>query len=337
MGKVVTLGEILIRYSTEKGQHLEDSSRLFFHYGGSEANVSIGLSGLSHDVSLLSVVPKNPLGQGALQHFRKYGVATSDVYYSGDRLGAYFVEVGAGPRATSVVYDRKHSSLAELTETMWADDTIFDGVDLFHVSGITPALSEELVSITCDLMKRAKERGVTVSFDSNYRAKLWSLEKASDVYKKILPFVDIFSAGKLDAINLLGVTPLENAVSTVDELTYYSQKMQEMYPNISVIYSTTRDVVSTDENYLQGNLWHDGQLYQSRNFHIPYIVDRIGGGDAFSSGMLHGLLTQDDPQHSIEFATGMSVLKHTYSGDSLYISKEEVEQFINSDSSKINR
>lgn len=337
MGKVVTLGEILIRYSTEKGQHLADSSSLFFHYGGSEANVSIGLSGLSHEVSLLSVVPNNPLGQGSVQHFRKYGVDTSRVYFSGDRLGAYFVEVGAGPRATSVVYDRKHSSLAELSDTMWTDATLFDGVDLFHVSGITPALSDELVDITCDLMKRAKESGVAVSFDSNYRAKLWSLEKAADVYKKILPFVDIFSAGKLDAINLLGVTPLEDAASTVDELTYYSQQMQEMYPNISVIYSTTREVMSTDENYLQGNLWIENQLYQSRNFHIPYIVDRIGGGDAFSSGMLHGLLTRDNHQHSIDFATGMSVLKHTYSGDSLYISEEEVENFIKSDSSKINR
>lgn len=337
MGKVVTLGEILIRYSTEKGQHLEDSSRLFFHYGGSEANVSIGLSGLSHDVSLLSVVPNNPLGQGALQHFRKYGVRTSDVYYSGERLGAYFVEVGAGPRATSVVYDRKHSSLAELTQTLWEDDTLFEGVDLFHVSGITPALSDELVDITCDLMKRAKESGVRVSFDSNYRAKLWSLEKASSVYKQLLPYVDIFSAGKLDAINLLGITPLEETASTVDELTYYSQKMQEIYPNISVIYSTTREVVSTDENYLQGNLWIDNTLYQSRNMHVPYIVDRIGGGDAFSAGLLHGFLTKDEYQHSIEFATGMSVLKHTYSGDSLYISEEEVENFIQSDSSKINR
>lgn len=337
MGKVITLGEVLIRYSTEKGQHLEDSSKLFFHYGGSEANVSIGLSGLAYDVSLLSVVPNNPLGHGALQHFRKYGVTTSDVHFSGDRLGAYFVEVGAGVRATSVVYDRKHSSLAELKHSLWQDDSLFEGADLFHVSGITPALSDELIDITCELMKKAQKSGVKVSFDSNYRAKLWSLEKASDVYKKLLPFVDIFSAGKLDAINILGVTPLEEASSTGDELIYYSQQMQEMYPNISVIYSTTRDVVSTDENYLQGNLWVEGQLYQSKNFHIPYIVDRIGGGDAFSAGMLHGLLTNDVPQHSIEFATGMSVLKHTYSGDSLYVSREVVEEFIKSDSSKINR
>lgn len=336
MGKVITLGEILIRYSTEKGQHLEDSSRLFFHYGGSEANVSIGLSGLSHDVSLLSVVPNNPLGNGSLQHFRKYGVNTSRVYYSGDRLGAYFVEVGAGPRATSVVYDRKHSSLAELTQTMWEDDSLFDDVDLFHVSGITTALSDELVDITLALMKKAKEKGIKVSFDSNYRAKLWSLETASEVYKSLLPYVDIFSAGKLDAINLLGVTPIDVS-SPVEELTYYSQEMQKLYPNISVIYSTTREVISTDENYLQGNLWVDNTLYQSRQFHIPYIVDRIGGGDAFSAGMLHGLLTKDSAQHSIEFATGMSVLKHTYAGDSLYVSNDVVETFIQSDSSKINR
>jgi len=336
MGKVVTLGEILIRYSTGKGQHLEDSSQLFFHYGGSEANVSIGLSGLKHDVSLLSVVPKNPLGNGSLQHFRKYGVDTSSIYYSGDRLGTYFVEVGAGPRATSVVYDRKHSSLADLSQSLWGDNCLFDGVELFHVSGITPALSDDLVDITLELIKRAKKSGVKVSFDSNYRAKLWSLDKASQVYKLLLPYVDIFSAGKLDAINLLGIQPIETT-SVAEELSYYSKKIQELYPNISVIYSTTREVVSTDENYLQGNLWVDNTLYQSRQFHIPYIVDRIGGGDAFSAGMLHGWLIKDDWQHSIEFATGMSVLKHTYAGDSLYVSTDDVENFIQSDSSKINR
>ena len=336
MGKVLTLGEILIRYSTIKGERLKGASQLMSHYGGSEPNVSIGLSGLGHEVVLLSALPDNPLGLGAIENLNRYGVDTSQVVYSGERVGVYYVEVGAGIRATSVVYDRKRSSVSELTSNPWLAEELFKEVDIFHVSGITTALSPELLEITIELMTLAKKNNVKVSFDSNYRSKLWTLAEASSAYQRLLPLVDILSAGKLDAINLMGIK--EEAFSDSEaELTYYYQQMTNMYPNLEVIYSTVREVLSTDENFLKGTFWKNGTLYCSRKFHIPYIIDRIGGGDSFAAGLLNGLLNQASEQEVIDFATGMSVLKHTFTGDSMSISKEEVTSFIQSESSKINR
>lgn len=336
MGKVLTLGEILIRYSTIKGERLKSAAELKSHYGGSEPNVSVGLSGLGHEVVLLSALPDNPLGLGALENLNKYQVNTEHIAISGERVGVYYVEVGAGTRATSVVYDRKYSSVAELGSNPWVDKELFKDVDIFHVSGITTALSPQLLETTIELMKLAKENKVKVSFDSNYRSKLWTLEEAAEAYKRLLPLVDYCSAGKLDAINLMGIEEVPQ-VDEEAELTYYYQKMNELYPNLEVIYSTVREVVSTDENFLKGTLWMNNQLYCSRRFHIPYIIDRIGGGDSFAAGLLNGLLINDEPQHMIDFATGMSVLKHTFSGDAMSISLAEVESFIQSESSKINR
>ncbi|MCM2139568.1 sugar kinase [Vagococcus fluvialis] len=336
MSKVVTLGEILIRYSTPKGQRLGETKELLCHYGGSEPNVAIGMSGLGHSVTLLSALPDNPLGVGALTNLAKNGVDTSRVIMTGERVGAYFVEVGAGARATTVTYDRKHSSLTELSYNAFEDETIFKEADIFHVSGITTALSEELLELSICLMEKAKREGLLVSFDSNYRSKLWSLEDAAKAYERILPLVDYLSASKLDAINLMGISEKEVA-NHEEELSYYYGEMVKKYPNLTIIYSTIREVVSTDENYLTGTLWKDNTLFLSKKYHIPFIVDRIGGGDSFSAGMLHGLLSEKDYQHSIEFATGMSVLKHTYQGDSVNLKQEEIEHFIKSNSSKIIR
>ncbi len=337
MAKVITLGEVLVRYSTPKGQRLGETKELFCHYGGSEPNVAIGMSGLGHSVTLLSALPDNPLGIGALNNLKKNGVDISKIALTGERIGSYFVEVGAGARATSVTYDRKNSSLTKISRDIFRDERIFKGADIFHVSGITTALSEELLELSIYLMERAKKEGVLVSFDSNYRSKLWSLEEASKAYERIMPLVDYLSASKLDAINLMGISEKADDDNLKEDLSYYYAAMSKKYPNLKLIFSTIREVISTDENYLTGTLWNDGTLYVSKRYHIPFIVDRIGGGDSFSAGMIHALLSEEAYQYSIEFATGMSVLKHTYQGDSVNLKQDEIEHFIKSNSSKIIR
>lgn len=337
LSKVLTLGELLLRYSTIRGEQLIQTTSLNFHYGGSEANVAIGLSSFGHDVTIVSKLPDNAIGQGSIFHLKRYGVNTKQVHFGEGRIGSYFVETGAGPRATSVVYDRKYSIFSLVEGNEWDYDEIFDQVSLFHVSGITPALSPSLAQLTIDFVKAAKSRGVLVSFDSNYRGKLWSLAEAAKTFSEILPYVDYCSMGALDALNILGVEAASSALSEEEALAYYYQKMQEKYPNIEVFYSTRREVISSDENYLTGTLWMNQRYYASKRYHIPYIVDRIGGGDAFSAGVLHGLLNGHDAQAIIDFATGNTVLKHTVAGDALSLSEKEVAAFVQSDSSKISR
>ncbi len=337
MSKVLTLGELLLRYSTTQGEQLSQASSLNLHYGGSEANVAIGLSSFGHEVKLVSKLPDSAIGQGAIYQLKRFGVNTNEIHFDEGRMGSYFVETGAGPRATSVIYDRKYSTFSLVEANEWDYEAIFDQVSLFHVSGITPALSPSLAQLTIDFVKAAKSRGVLVSFDSNYRGKLWSLAEAGAVFAEILPYVDYCSMGTLDALNILGIEAASLELSEEEALAYYYQKMQEKYPNIEVFYSTRREVISSDENYLTGTLWLDQRYYTSKNYHIPYIVDRIGGGDAFSAGVLHGLLKGYDAQTIIDFATGNTVLKHTVAGDALGLSEKEVAAFVQSDSSKISR
>ncbi|KAF1298154.1 2-dehydro-3-deoxygluconokinase [Enterococcus sp. JM4C] len=332
MGKVLTLGEIMLRFSTNQGIRLAQSDTMAVHYGGGEANVAISLANYGHDVSFASKVPNNSLGEAVKKHLARYHVATESLLFGGDRLGTYYLESGIGQRAASVVYDRAHSSFAEMTSIEWAKEDLFDGVDIFHVSGITPALSPTWQTLTLDLMKSAKEHGCKVSFDINYRGKLWSQKEAGEVLKTLLPYVDYCSAGYMDAVHLLGIAPQEG-----EELPYYYKKMQALYPNIQVFYSTKRQVTSASDNHLTGTLWMDETYFESTTQAICPIVDRVGGGDAFSGGLLHGLLKKVSPQEIIEFATAASALKHTVHGDCNQFSEEEVNGFLAAGSGKIIR
>ncbi|MGM0124572.1 2-dehydro-3-deoxygluconokinase [Enterococcus sp. AZ194] len=332
MGKVITLGEIMLRFSTSQGTRLAQSDTLAVHYGGGEANVAISLANYGHEASFVSKVPDNALGEAVKKHLQRYHVGTEFLLFGGERLGTYYLESGIGQRAASVVYDRAHSSFAEMTSIDWSEEELFKDVDIFHVSGITPALSSSWQTLTLELIKAAKKHGCKVSFDINYRGKLWTQKEAGRVLKTLLPYVDYCSAGYLDAIHLLGITPQPN-----EELPYYYKKIQELYPNISVFYSTKREVISASDNQLIGTLWMDQTYYQSATQEIVPIVDRVGGGDAFCGGILHGLLNQEEPQKMIEFATATSALKHTVHGDCNQFSEEEVNSFLAAGSGKIIR
>ncbi|GCF92683.1 2-dehydro-3-deoxygluconokinase [Enterococcus florum] len=331
MAKVVCFGEIMLRLTAEMGVRLNQAEQLAVYYGGGEANVAISLANYGHQVAYASKVADNALGQAAENHLRSYGVSTEPLLKGSGRLGTYYVEQGVGQKATKVVYDRQGSAFASMAELEWALLELFAGVDVFHVSGITPALSEAWREWTIQLMQAAKTAGCKVSFDSNYRQTLWSQEEAGKFLQTALPYVDYCSAGRLDAIHLLGIEE-----TTADVSDYY-QLMHQRFPNIQVFFSTNRVVHSTSVNELQGTLWSNGETYTAKPYLIDPIVDRIGGGDAFTGAILHGLLSQKVPHETIEFATAAAVLKHFVKGDCNQFNEAEVLAFMQSDSAKIHR
>ncbi|TPV46630.1 sugar kinase [Bacillus dicomae] len=334
MGRIITLGEIMLRLSTNEGTRITEANSFKAHYGGSEANVAINLANFNHQVSFASKVPSNLLGKAVQQHLQNYGVDTSNLLKGGLRLGTYYLERGTGKRASLVLYDRAYSSFAQMKNVEWNIDDLFKNVSLFHVSGISLALSDSMTDLILGLIKEAKKRQIKVSFDINYRSNLWNYERASKTLNKILPYVDYCSAGKKDALYLIGIP--ENKTQQSD-LEYYYEQMHNKYPNIEVLYSTLRDVHSASSNDLQGTLWKNHFLYTSKVYHINPIVDRVGGGDAFVAGILHGLLEEKDPDYTVSFATAASSLKHTIHGDCNQFSILEVEEFMRNESGNIVR
>jgi 2-dehydro-3-deoxygluconokinase len=332
MARIITLGEIMLRLSTSSGVRLEQSGSFAAHYGGGEANVAISLANYGHDVSFASKIPANDLGKAVKRHLLSYGVDCGLLLTGGNRLGTYYMESGVGERAAKVIYDRAGSSFAEMQTNEWSTE-IFKDVDLFHISGITPALSQTWQSLTLSLVKMAKQAGCKISFDINYRGKLWTTQEAAACLKEILPFVDYCSAGKLDAQVFMGIP----AYDEEDELVYYYEQMNQLYPNIELFYSTKREVISASANTLTGTLWHKGQYVVSQTHHIEPIVDRVGGGDAFCAGILHGTLNNFSSQETIDFATAASALKHTIHGDCNQFTETEINDFLEAGSGKIIR
>ncbi|GIN63390.1 2-dehydro-3-deoxygluconokinase [Robertmurraya siralis] len=337
MNKIVTFGEILLRLSTNIGERLFQTDHINTHFGGAEANVAVSLSKFGHDVYFVSKVPKNPLGSAVERHMRLHGVHTDFLLKGGDRLGTYFVESGVGPRSAQVTYDRKYSSFSQLTLEEVDFERIFSGTSLYHVTGITPALAPSMKEIVLYSLKKAKEFGITTSFDFNYRGKLWSQQEAAETFKTFLPYIDICSCGELDALYLLGIEQADDSLEKNEKLAYYYEKIQLMYPNIRWMSSTFRDVISASSNTLQGNIYVDGILYQSKVYPIDHIVDRVGGGDAFTAGILHGIIRKKSPDEIVTFATAASVLKHTIHGDCNVFTEEEIQAFSNSIPGKIVR
>lgn len=331
MAKVLTLGEIMLRLSTVESR-LAETSEMQAHYGGGEANVAISLANFGHQAYFASKVPDNALGLAVKHHLNRFGVHTDYLLFGGQRLGIYFLEQGFGIKAANVVYDRAYSSFSQMKENEWERLDLFAGIDLFHLSGITPALSPAWVELLIKLMQEAKSRKVKISFDINFRGKLWSQAQASVALKQILPYVDYLSAGKLDAQYLLGI---ENAQDLSLEQCY--QEIKKRYPNIQVIYSTNRTILSAKHNQLQGTIYSQNQYYKSEVIDIPDIIDRVGGGDAYSAGILHGLLSGYSAQETVNFATAASALKHMVYGDCNQFTLEEVQAYLKNGSSKINR
>lgn len=335
MGRIVTLGEIMVRLSTLSGVRLSCSNQLQVHYGGGEANVAVSLANYGHRVAFASKVPDSLLGQGVENQLRQNGLEIDLLLKGGERLGCYYVESGIGERAPTVIYDRANSSFASMDHIEWDIDQLFKDTDCFHISGVTAALTPVWQENVKNLIRIAKNRGIKISFDVNYRAKLWSQAECGAFLKEILPYVDYLSAGKLDAIHLLNISP--KSTQTIDDLEFYYKKIAKHYPNIKVLYVTERNVISASSNHLRGYIFTKGHIYQSKQHNIEPIIDRVGGGDAFAGGILHGLLSGWEAQKTIDFATAASALKHTIYGDSNQFTEKEVIDFATSGSGIIKR
>lgn len=331
--KVVTLGEILLRLTSPVGKRLTQAQQFGVHYGGGEMNVGISLANFGHQVNVATVLPQQAIGRAALEHLQQYGVNVEHIVWHGERLGIYYVERGASQKATNVLYDRHHSSFVSIDALPWNMEELFTGVNLFHLSGLVPALSPQWSTWTIQLLQVAKQQNCKISFDINFRSKLWSHEAASKVLEEILPYVDYCSAGRLDAALLLHVCQLEEEIT----LAECYRRIGEKYPNIQLFYATNRQVFSNEHHQLQGFVYTQQQLFQSRQHEIQPVIDRIGGGDAFAAGILNGVLRGWDPQKIVEFGTAASVLKHSVEGDCNVFSEEEVLQWMQQESGKIVR
>lgn len=330
MGKILTLGESMARLSTQRGNRLSDSTLLHLHYGGAEANVAINLSLLDHQVKYATKLPKdNGLAESLVAGLKAPGVDCSNVLYGEGRLGSYYLEVGTGFRASNVIYDRKYSTISLMEENEWDLDELFKDVSLFHITGVTLAMSEAWHKLGVELIEEAKKRGIEVSFDMNFRQKMWSYETAKATYAKVLPHVDYLSAGKLDAIHFFDIK--ENPDKEWD---YYLKGIAEKYPNIQYIYGTIRHSLNPNSYEMFGYIWdvknNKGTISKQYDNHM--VVDRVGSGDSYTAAVLDGILHGRDLQEIVEFGMSASALKHTVYGDINPFTREEIERFMENNS-----
>lgn len=317
--KVLSFGEILLRLAAPGYTKLFQKDNLDSTFCGGEANVAVSLSIFGIDSAYLTKLPDNDIGRAAVNSMRYFGVDTTNIVYGDGRMGLYYLEKGASQRPSKVIYDRAYSaiSLAKREDFDW--DKIYKGIDWFHFTGINPALSDNLIEITKDALKVAKSRGVTISCDLNYRGKLWSPEKAKSVMTTLMPYVDICIANEEDADKVLGIKAANN---NVEEGKINKQGYQSVAKKICDKYGCKYVAITLRESYNASVNGWSAMLYSSEKSESFYsakydiqIVDRVGGGDSFTAGIIYGLVTGKSEQDAIEFATAASCLKHTIEGD----------------------
>ena len=302
----------MLRLTPPNNQKILQSNSFEAVYSGGEANVIASLAMFGHNTKFVTKIPDNHLGEKVLSKFRGYNVDISDVVTGEGRLGIYFSEIGHGLRSTEVIYDRQYSAISMADKSEFDIDKILDGVGFVHMSGITPALSKNLREFTIDFIKTCKERGILVSYDSNFRAKLWSLEEAREVLEEVLPYIDIAFLGHLDIINIL---QFENkGLEHEENLKDLYTRLFKKYPNLKYAACTKRTVNSINNNSLCGYLFDGEELIISNEYTFD-ILDRVGGGDAFTAGVLHGIFRNMSHEEIIEFAICASSLKHSILGD----------------------
>lgn len=330
IGRVVGLGEVLLRLKAPGHERLLQSPSLEATFGGAEANVIASLAQFGLPTSFVTALPANPLGDAAVAALRAFGTDTTSIVRSGDRIGVYYLEAGAGPRASGVVYDRAHSAMATARTEEFDWSQILDGARWLHISGITPAISEAAAAITLDAARTARSMGVMVSCDYNNRGKLWKWGKsARDVMPEIIRHVDIGIAGRDDCQAMLGIEA--PAATGAPDATVYGALAAAViaaFPNLKKQVITLRDGATADSQGWSACM-HDGsRLHVSRRYQLDGIIDRVGGGDAFSAGLIYGLLAYNDDARALEFATAASALKHFVPGDVNRVSSAEVDALV---------
>jgi 2-dehydro-3-deoxygluconokinase len=316
--KIVFFGELMMRLSTKRFERIVQAREFEVSYSCAEANPAVALSNYGLNCYLVSSVPDNAVGDACLAFMRQYGLNLDYVKRNSFRLGIYFVENGAAQRPSSFLYNRKGSSITELRPGDIDWDQVFDGKDWFHFTAITPAVADSVAELAKEACIAAKKKGLTISCDLNFRRKLWSAEKACKVMGELLEYADVLFTNEEEAATVFGIAARESNVSAgqISKIGYedVAAQLLERF-KLKYVSISLRESISATANNWSGMLYDGKKFYTSRKYHIDYIVDRIGGGDAYSAGILYGILTGQDLQETVEFAAAASCLKHTIHGD----------------------
>jgi len=332
MKKYITFGEIMLRLKPLNSERLFQSPLLEATFGGGEANVAVGLARFGLNVAYVSVIPNNPIGDACIGELRRQGVDTSLIVRKGDRLGIYFLESGANQRASKVIYDRSHSAIAEakLGDINW--DKVFEGASWFHITGITPAISLSASELSIEAVKKAREKGLTISCDLNFRGKLWKYGKsAPEVMTELVRYIDIAVGNEEDCQKSLGVKvdiDVESGRLQAEKYKELTDKILSLYPNIKKIAITLRESHSANYNGWSAVLNNRKDFLVSKKYEIHNIVDRVGGGDTFAAGLIYGFNNLNSDKETLEFAVAASCLVHSIPGDLPLLSVEEVKSLV---------
>lgn len=339
-GQVITLGEIMLRLKPPGFERFFQTPTFEATFGGGEGNVALSLAQFGLDVAFVTALPQNPIGEACIRFLRGYGVDTTKIVRNGERMGVYFLEAGANQRPSNVIYDRAHSAISTVTPDEFDWDAIFENAGWFHITGITPALSETAAALSLKAVQEAKAHGVTVSCDYNFRKKLWKYGKtAPEVMGELVKFVDVGIANEEDCQRSLGISvsdwqsEVESGQLDVAKYEALAQKVFEAFPNLKYQAITLRESFSASHNGWSACLYNGEQFFVSQRYDITHIVDRVGGGDSFAAGLIYGLGREMADQDALNFAVAASCLKHSISGDVNLITVAEVERLKGGDAS----
>jgi 2-dehydro-3-deoxygluconokinase len=327
---VVTFGELLLRLTTKHNERFVQAESFDARYTGAEANAGVSLANWGIEAFAVSKVPRHEIGQACINYLRRFGVNTDFIVRGGKRLGIVFAEIGASQRPSQLIYDRAHSCFQEADPAEFHWEEILPGKDWFHFSGTAPARGKAIVRTLKDAFSVAKKNGLTISCDMNYRSKLWTIEEARRIMPELMEFVDVAMMGVEDAIQIFGIpipeavrsNPIEDPSPLAEPLANLSKRF-----SFSHVAMTLRKEASASANQILGLLYDGREMVRSRLYDIV-VVDRIGGGDAFTAGLIYGLLIGESSQRSIEFAAAASCLKHTIPGDFNLVSMDEVRHLV---------
>lgn len=337
MSKFLTFGELMLRLKSPGRERLMQSSSLEATFGGGEANVAVSLANYGLDAEFLSVIPSNSIGDAAIGELRRFNVGTDKIIRTDGRMGIYYLETGANQRASKVIYDRAYSAISMFDPEKYDWDRIYNNVTWLHISGITPAISEQTKDASIASVKEAKKRGITVSIDLNYRKNLWKYGvDAKEVMSVMTEYADIIIANEEDCQKSLGLeckSNVEGGKLDNEDYRKLSNSLIEKYPNVKKVAITLRESKSADINFWAAALNNGTDFIVSRKYEMYDIVDRVGGGDSFAGGLIYGLNVLGDDKEALEFAVAASCLKHTIDGDFNRVTVDEVLKLAKGDGS----
>ena len=338
MKTFVTFGEIMLRLSPPPFYRTVHTHSFDVTFGGAEANVAVSLAQFGLPTEFVTRIPKNDVADLCVNSLRAVGVGTNYIARGGDRLGIYYMEFGAAQRGSKVIYDRANSSIATMKPGTIDWKAVFANAGWFHWTGITPAISESAAQCCLEAIKAAKEMGIPVSADLNYRANLWKWgKKANEVMPEMVSLCDLAIGNEEDAEMVFGIkaadTDVKSGKVNANSYTYVCEELNKRMPGLKTIAITLRGSLSASHNTWSGMLWDQGTVYTTRTYDIEHIVDRVGGGDSFMGGLLYGLHTYPEKQKALDFAVAASCLKHSIMGDFNMVTVAEVEKLMKGDAS----